>query len=225
MGAKWLDCRVKIRHFCMTSKRITQLVSKPKNRYLASKSSNMSVQIQRRLFTVSEYNKMAEAGILPERGVELINGEIINMSPIGIRHNAMVSKLTHFLVEQVGQNALVFPQCAFMASEFTQPEPDLALAKFRSDYYVNAMLRSTDLFLLIEVSDTTFNYDNKVKRNLYAAVGVSEYWVVDLDKQKVHTYWDSQEGSYQNSKVYKKGETLCAQELDLTLEMDWLWTW
>ncbi len=196
-----------------------------KKLYLVPKSSNMSVQIQRRLFTVSEYNKMAEAGILPERGVELINGEIFNMSPIGIRHNSMVSKLTHFLVAQVGQNALVFPQCAFMASEFTQPEPDLALAKFRSDYYVNAMLRSTDLFLLIEVSDTTFNYDNKVKRELYAAVGVSEYWVVDLNKQKVHAYWDSQEGSYQNSKVYKKGDALCAQHLDLTLEMDWLWTW
>ena len=209
----------------MTLKRLTKLVPKPKKMYLASKSSNMSVLIQRRLFTVREYNKMAEAGILPERGVELINGEIINMSPIGIRHNAMVSKLNRFLVEQVGQNALVFPQCAFMASEFTQPEPDLALAKFRSDYYVNAMLRSTDLLLLIEVSDTTFNYDNKVKRELYAAVGVSEYWVVDLNKQKVHAYGDSQEGSYQNSKVYKKGETLYGQHVELTLEMDWLWTW
>ena len=196
-----------------------------KKLYLVPKSFKMSVQIQRRLFTVREYNKMAEAGILPERGVELINGEIINMSPIGIRHNAIVSKLNRFLVEQVGQNALVFPQCAFMASEFTQPEPDLALAKFRSDYYVNAMLRSTDLFLLIEVSDTTFNYDNKMKRDLYAAAGVSEYWVVDLNKQKVHTYWDSQEGSYQNSRVYKKGETLYAQHVDLTLQMDWLWTW
>ena len=82
------------------------------------------------------------------------------------------------------------------------------MAKFRSDYYVNAMLRSTDLFLLIEVSDTTFNYDNKVKRDLYAAAGVSEYWVVDLNKQKVHTYWDSQEGSYQNSRVYKKSVTV-----------------
>lgn len=184
----------------------------------------MSVQIQRRLFTVSEYNKMAEAGILPERGVELINGEIINMSPIGMRHNAMVSKLTHFLVEKVGQNALLFPQCAFMASEFTQPEPDLALAKFRSDYYVNAMLRGSDLFLLIEVSDTTFNYDNKVKRDLYAAAGVPEYWVVDLNKQKVHTYWNSNEDNYQNSKVYKKGETLNAQGIDLAVEMDWLWS-
>lgn len=199
--------------------------SKPKNVYLASKSSNMSVQVQRRLFTVNEYNKMAEAGILPERGVELINGEIINMSPIGTRHNAMVSKLNRFLVEQVGQSALVFPQCAFMASEYTQPEPDLALAKFRSDYYINAMLRGEDLFLIIEASDTTFYYDTKVKKNLYAAAGVPEYWVVDLNKEKVHTYWNLQEGNYQNSEVYKKGETLKAQEMDLAIEMDWLWTW
>lgn len=185
----------------------------------------MSVQVQRRLFTVNEYNKMAEAGILPKHGVELINGEIVNMSPIGIRHNAMVSKLTHFLVERGGQSALVFPQCAFMASDYTQPEPDLALAKFRSDYYVNAMLRGTDLFLLIEVSDTTFNYDTKVKRDLYAAAGVPEYWLVDLNQEKVHTFWNLQEGNYQNSQVYKKGEILRAQEIDLTIEMDWLWTW
>jgi Uma2 family endonuclease len=65
----------------------------------------------------------------------------------------------------------------------------------------------------------------KVKRDLYAAAGVAEYWVVDLNKQKIHVYWGSQEGNYQNSKVYKKGETLYAQHLDLTLEMDWLWTW
>lgn len=193
--------------------------------YLASKSYQMSVQIQRRLFTVDEYNKMAEAGILPQHGVELINGEIINMSPIGIRHNAMVSKLTHFLVEQVGPNGLVFPQCAFKASEHTQPEPDLALAKFRSDYYINAMLCGVDLFLLIEVSDTTFNYDTKLKRDLYASADVPEYWVIDLNKQKVHVYWNNQERAYQNTKVYKKGETLKAQGIDLTLEMDWLWTW
>lgn len=193
--------------------------------YLASKSYQMSVQIQRRLFTVSEYNKMAEAGILPERGVELINGEIINMSPIGSKHAVVVNKLNWFLNRTLDEGLFVQVQNPIVLSDLSEPEPDLALIRHWPDYYKNHLPTGTDVVLIIEVSDTTFNYDTKLKRDLYASADVPEYWVIDLNKQKVHVYWNNQEGAYQNSKVYKKGETLKAQGIDFTLEMDWLWTW
>jgi Uma2 family endonuclease len=208
----------------MTSKHLTQLVPKPKNMYLATKSSNMSVQIQRRLFTVSEYNKMAEAGILPERGVELINGEIINMSPIGSKHAVIVNKLNWFLNRTLGDGLFVQVQNPIIAGDLSEPEPDLALVRFWPGYYTDRLPNGADVALVIEVAETTFSYDTKVKRDLYAAAGVPEYWVIDLNKEKVHAYWNTQDNKYQNSKVYKKGETLSAQGIDLAIEMDWLWS-
>lgn len=185
----------------------------------------MSVQVKRRLFTVSEYHKMAEAGILPERGVELINGEIINMSPIGTRHALIVNKLNWFLNRTLGEGLFVQVQNPILASDLSEPEPDLALVRFWPDYYVDCLPGGADVALVIEVADTTFTYDTKVKRDIYAAAGIPEYWVIDLNKQKIHVWWNLQEGNYQNSQVYKKGEILKAQEIDLLIETDWLWTW
>ncbi|AEE53118.1 Uma2 family endonuclease [Haliscomenobacter hydrossis] len=179
----------------------------------------MSIQIQRHLFTIADYHKMGAAGILPERGIELINGEIIKMSPIGSKHAAKVDKLGRLLNEQLSKALIVRSQNPFIANDLSEPEPDIALLKYRDDFYENELPHGTDIHLIIEVADTTFAYDTKVKLPLYASSGIPEYWVIDLNKKQVHVYWDALENSYQLSKVYRSGELIKAQGIELELEV------
>lgn len=182
----------------------------------------MSIQIQRHLFSIEDYHRMGETGILPERGVELINGEIITMSPIGSKHAAKVDKLSHILFEQLGKALIVRVQIPFIANNLSEPEPDIALLNYREDYYESELPSGTDIQLIIEVADHTFAYDTKVKLPLYAESGVPEYWVIDLNKKQIHSYWQAAEGSYQKSKVYRIGETIKAQSLAIEIEVEQL---
>lgn len=178
----------------------------------------MSVQVQKRLFTVEEYHKMAEVGILPERGVELINGEIINMSPIGTKHSAMVDKLVHLLSKKLDEHIVLRIQNPFLANDLSEPEPDISLLKYRADFYDEALPQGKDIVLIIEVADTTLAYDTKVKRALYAKSGVQEYWVIDLNKQRIHAYRQVVENDYQQSEIYKTGDAIQIEYL--TVEID-----
>jgi Uma2 family endonuclease len=126
----------------------------------------MSVQVKRRLFTVSEYYKMSEAGILPERGVELINGGIINISPIGNRHAVMVNKLNWLFNKILGEGLFVQVQNTIMVNDLSEPEPDLTFVHFWPDYYADRLPSGKDLALVIEVADTTFAYNTKIKARL-----------------------------------------------------------
>lgn len=179
----------------------------------------MSIQIQRHLFSVSDYHKMGEAGILPERGVELINGEIITMSPIGSKHNATVNKLNRLLSKMLDEQIIIQAQGPFIANDLSEPEPDIVLLNYRDDFYENELPHGADIQLIIEVSDTPFTYDTKVKLPLYAESGVPEYWVFDLNKLQVHTYWDVQGDAYQQSQVYRPGETISARHIELQIEV------
>jgi len=178
----------------------------------------MAVQIQKRLFTVTEYHKMAEVGILPERGVELIDGEIINMSPIRTKHAATVDKLLRLLAAIIPEDVVLRIQNPFLANDLSEPEPDICLVKFRSDYYESALPQGKDIMLIIEVADTTFTYDNKIKRALYAQSGVPEYWVLDLNKQQIHVYWEIVDQAYQKNRVVKSGEWIEIQNLAIHIE-------
>lgn len=179
----------------------------------------MSTQIQRHLFTIADYHKMGMAGILPERGIELINGEIIKMSPIGTKHNATVNKLNKRLAKILDEQIIIQGQGPFIANDLSEPEPDIALLKYREDFYENELPHGKDIFLIIEVADTTFAYDTKVKLPLYAQSGIPEYWVIDLNKKQVHVYWDMLENAYQQSKVYRSGEVIQAQGITLEIEV------
>jgi len=177
----------------------------------------MSVQIQRHLFNITDYHKMGEAGILPEHGVELINGEIITMSPIGSKHSAKIEKLSRLLNELLNKALSTRSQNPFIAGNLSEPLPDIAVVTYREDYYEDELPHSHDIHLIIEVADTTFAYDTKVKLPLYAESGIPEYWVINLNKKQVHTYWDAQGNTYQQSKVYLVGDRIKAQHIDLEL--------
>jgi Uma2 family endonuclease len=120
----------------------------------------MSVQIARRPFTVSDYARMRETGILAEDDrVELIDGEVRLMSPIGPRHAAIVNRLSTLIRRHIGETAIVSVQNPIQLNDYTEPQPDLAILHARDDYYAHAHPRPDDIILVIEVADTSAAYD------------------------------------------------------------------
>jgi 3-oxoadipate CoA-transferase, beta subunit len=142
--------------------------------------------VTRRPITVVEYHRMGEVGILGKRDrVELIEGELVAMSPIGSYHQGTVNQLTHSLVQSIGEHAVVSVQGPVRLDDFSEPEPDFALLKPRPDFYRAAHPGPSDVLLLIEVADTSLNYDRAVKRALYARHAIPELWIVDLNAGEV----------------------------------------
>jgi Uma2 family endonuclease len=137
--------------------------------------------------TVDEYYRMAEVGLLaPDARVELIEGEIIDMAPIGSSHGAAVIELTRRLVTAVGELALVAVQLPVHLGIRSEPQPDFALLRPREDAYRKGLPTAADVLLLIEVSDTTLAFDLGAKAKLYARHGVPELWVVDVVREELH---------------------------------------
>lgn len=147
--------------------------------------------------TASAYHRMGEAGVLaPEARVELIEGEIVDMAPIGSRHASVVNRLTKLIVSAVGERAIVQVQGPVRLDEYSEPEPDIALLKPRTDYYRDALPGATDVLLVIEVADSTQRYDRRVKVPLYARHAVPEVWVIDMENSLAHFHRRPANGAY-----------------------------
>jgi Uma2 family endonuclease len=169
----------------------------------------MSVQVAKHTFTVAEYERMGEAGILSENDrVELVEGEIINMSPIGERHAACVGRLTQLLVLLLQRTAILWVQNPIRLDDYSEPQPDVAVLRPRDDFYGNSLPTPGDVLLLIEVSDSTLEYDRQIKLPLYARAGVPEVWVVNLGEEVVETYSQPSGGSYQSAGRFARGEVV-----------------
>jgi Uma2 family endonuclease len=157
----------------------------------------MIAQTLRRQFTVHDYARMREAGILAEDDrVELLDGEIYLMSPLGPLHIAIVNRLNKLLVRQVGDDAIVSVQNAVQLDDYSEPQPDVALLHPRDDYYAQALPRPDDILLLIEVADTSLGYDRDQKLPRYAASNIGEVWIVDVDQRLVEQYSQPLQGQY-----------------------------
>lgn len=168
----------------------------------------MSHQLARRWFTVGEYNRMAETGILSEDDrVELIEGEIVEMSPIGSRHAACVKRLNTFLSRQVGKSFIVSVQDPIVVSDYSEPEPDLAVLRWRDDYYERELPQAEDVLLVIEVADTSVEADRGVKIPLYARAGIPVSVLVDLPGESVEVYSGPVGGKYQTAQTLKRGDS------------------
>jgi Uma2 family endonuclease len=146
-----------------------------------------------RKITAAEYHQMGKAGILrPDERVELLDGKIIKMAPIGSRHASTVNRLAHFFIELLAAIApnqvIVSTQNPLRLSNFSEPQPDLCLLRYRSDFYSSRSVEPSDVLLLIEVSDSSLRFDRKVKIPLYAASGVAEVWIVDLDLPAIEVF-------------------------------------
>jgi Uma2 family endonuclease len=135
------------------------------------------------------YEKMVEAGVLTKYDrVELIEGDMINEPGINPPHSAITARLTELLVLSVGRSVTVFPCGSVRLGDFSVPQPDLMLLTRREDFYFGRRPTAADVLLLIEVSDSSFAYDQSTKRALYARYGVEEYWVVDVQGERVFVY-------------------------------------
>jgi len=149
----------------------------------------MEMAAARRLFTREEYHRMGEVGILKETDrVELIRGEIVEMSPIGRRHYAFVNNLSQLLIIRLTGRAIVAVQGPIALADDTEPEPDLAVIRHRTPPYKEREAYTEDAFLLIEVADTSLAYDRSTKLRLYAEAGIPEYWVVDCVAESVEVH-------------------------------------
>ncbi len=152
---------------------------------------------QRHRITVHDYHRMAEIGVLaPDARVELIEGEIIDMAPIGKAHQSIVDQLNRMLVRAVGDEAIVRVQGSIRLSQWSEPEPDVVLLAPRSDFYRGELASGADTLLVIEVSDTTLRYDRDVKVPLYARHGVPEVWVMDVQNDALLVYGALRDGKY-----------------------------
>ena len=138
------------------------------------------------LFTVDDYHRMGDAGIFAGAGrVELIEGVIASLSPVGPRHFAVVLRVSRLLAKAVGERATLSIQGPVRLAPRCEPEPDVAVLKPRADDYEHGLPGPSDILLLVEVSDSTLARDRDVKAPLYAGHGIPEYWLVDLDARKV----------------------------------------
>lgn len=182
----------------------------------------MSLQIVKRQFKVTEYNRMAETGILSEDDrVELIEGEIVEMSPIGSRHAACVRRLDAFFNKQLGGVVQVSAQNPILLDEYSEPEPDIALLKPRSDFYAEAHPLPADVLLIVEVADTSVEYDRQVKAPLYAQAGIPEMWLVNLPAEIIEVYTQPENGAYKKHDQFARGGSFTStivHELKLSVE-------
>ena len=168
-----------------------------------------TVEIERRLFTVKEYDRFIEAGVLTEDDpVELINGEVIKMSPISSPHAGCVARLSMLLSFRLGQQVVIWTQNPIHVDRYSEPEPDVAVLKYRADFYSESLPSPADVLLLIEVAETSLSYDRRVKVPLYAKAGIQEVWVVDVEAKLIYGYRTPVKGKYQETYVVKRGETI-----------------
>jgi Uma2 family endonuclease len=169
------------------------------------------VKAKRHLFSVKDYYRMAEAGILgKDDRVELIEGEIIDMPPIGQPHASVVLQLTVVLSELTRGQAFVNVQNLLFVNDLSVPQPDLVLLRPRRDFYRQPPRPApTDALLLIEVADSTLTYDRTVKLRLYARAGVPEFWVLDVRASAINIYRGPlPDGTYERQSVAKLGDQL-----------------
>jgi Uma2 family endonuclease len=189
---------------------------------MAEGEDTMALTLRRRRFTLDEYHRMGEAGILGEDDrVELIEGEIIEMSPIGSRHAATVARIHHVFSTRLGNRAVVWSQNPLLlARHQSEPQPDVMLLAARSDFYAAGLPEPPDVKLLVEVADSSLLYDRRTKLPLYARAGVGEVWLVDLEAGRIEIHRGHAGARYRNVTLPRAGESFAPgafPDLSITL--------
>ncbi|MCD9188387.1 MAG: Uma2 family endonuclease [Pyrinomonadaceae bacterium] len=181
----------------------------------------MTALPKRKIFTVNEYHKMIDAGVfVGNSDYELIEGEIVKKMTQGDLHIACINRLNMFFAPRLAEQAIVSIQNAVVISDISEPEPDVALLKFREDFYASGKARAEDVLLLIEVSDSTVKYDRDVKVRLYAEAEVAEVWLINLPRQLVEVYTQAENGKYKIVGKFNKTQTLSPKFLpDLKIKV------
>jgi Uma2 family endonuclease len=169
----------------------------------------VTVTLRRYRFTVDQYHRMAEAELFhPDCRVELVDGDIFEMSPIGSWHAGVVNVLTHRFVSGLDDRAVVHVQNPAQLDAYSEPQPDVMLLKPRTDFYRHAHPGPEDALLLVEVSDTSLLHDRGRKLRLYARAGVPEVWVVNRKADAIEIFRDPSADGYRKVFTRGRGEEL-----------------
>jgi Uma2 family endonuclease len=167
------------------------------------------------LIDVYEWQKMGEAGVFPpESQVELINGEILEMPPIGFNHSGHVKRLNRLFNKKVGDFAICSVQDPLQLGDLSEPEPDFMLLRPDADCYTTRHPQAEDVLLLVEVADSSLSYDREQKARLYAMYGIPEYWLLNLNNESLEVYRQPLGDSYEQKSTLYYGETLVLSQLE-----------
>jgi len=188
---------------------------------MASEETAMQLEVVRRRFTVDEFWRMAEAGLFREQRVELVDGEVVDMTPIGPRHALCVGFLTEWFAPRLAGRALLLPQVSLRLGPRTECQPDLLLVRPPRAAYREASPGPSDVLLLVEVSDTSRAYDRQVKLPIYAGAGVPEVWIVDVVSETVEMHREPAGDRYREVQRVARGGTVTPAVFpDLALPID-----
>ena len=160
-------------------------------------------------WTVEDYHRLVEAGILEEDSqVELLNGQIVQMSPVGDLHAACVDKLNELFRDILGKSVIIRVQSPVYLEKYSEPEPDIAILKRKENFYADGHPRPEDVLLIVEVADTSIKKDKELKVPAFANAGIPECWIVNLGKQQIEQYYQPAEGEYQHKHIYSREQIL-----------------
>src|SRR5437763_12430885 len=170
---------------------------------------DMALPGPRRRFTVSEYYRMAETGVLKENDrVELVEGEIVEMAPVGVRHATCVDRLNKLLNRNLPVELIVRVQSPIHLGDYSEPEPDVTLLTPR-DYGTSEQHPGPeDIILLIEVSDTTLDFDRGSKLATYARAAIAVTWIVNLQRDVIEVYAQPVQGAYKKLRRFHRGQAV-----------------
>lgn len=180
----------------------------------------MAFPTQRKLFTVEDYHKMADAGILrPDDRLELIKGEIIKITPIKSAHSGIVNFLLEHLIVGLRKKYTIIGQNPVAFSRYSEPEPDVVVAAYRKDSYRSSHPAPPDVSLIIEVADSSFEYDRTTKKELYAESGIPEYWIVNIPDKQLEIFRQPAGSDYDKKEALLPGEKATCVLVNFSLEV------
>jgi Uma2 family endonuclease len=180
------------------------------------------VMAPHRKLSVEDYHQMAEVGIFrPDERVELIEGELIDMPPIGHFHAGLANDLNRFFTPRTLGHAVTCMQNPIVLGPHSEPQPDFALLRHRADCYKRALPTAADTLLVVEISDTTLRYDRTIKLPLYASHGIPEYWLINVPEKRieVHRDPDAEQSGYREVRILTEGLLAPACFPDLALDV------
>jgi Uma2 family endonuclease len=186
------------------------------------KKENSPVMAPHWKLSISEYHRMIAAGILQEDDrIELIEGELINMAPIGFQHSGLTNSLIEILGYPTRGLAIASVQNPIGIGSMSEPQPDFALLKPHPDRYISRLPRAEDTLLIVEIADASLRYDREVKGPLYARAGIPEYWIVNIPERtiEVHQLPDRQSGRYTDIHIASAGSVAPSAFPDVVINL------
>ncbi len=174
----------------------------------------MGIALNKHHFTVADFNFLSDGGkFKPDDRLELIEGEIYEMSPIGSLHARCVNFLNSVLTKILAGESIVSVQNPVIVNDFNQPQPDLAVLRRQEDFYKDSLPAATDVLIVIEVSDSSVQLDRNVKFPKYASAKIPEAWLIDLVADRIEVHFGPKDETYGTVKIYQRGEEITSETM------------